>query len=210
MSRTAIGDHALLSDCHSSALVDVAGSVEWLTFPRFDSPSVMARLLDDDAGHWSIRPTGQFSVARRYLDGTLVLETTMRAPSGTVVLTDALAMGPDNEGHALGRDAPHVLVRSLTCVSGEVEIEVSYEPRPEYGRVVPILSQVEGGVAARGGADRLVLSSQVDLVLTAGTGKGRRRVSAGQTLRFALHRSTWGEPPARSCRSSRFRMDRDR
>ena len=56
MSSTAIGDHALLSDCHSSALVDTSGSVEWLTFPRFDSPTVMARLLDDDAGHWSIRP----------------------------------------------------------------------------------------------------------------------------------------------------------
>ena len=110
MSSTPIGDHALLSDCHSSGLVDSSGSVEWLTFPRFDSPAVMARLLDDDAGHWSIRPTSGFATSRRYLDDTLVLETTMRTLSGAVVLTDALALGPDNEGHALGRDAPHILV----------------------------------------------------------------------------------------------------
>jgi GH15 family glucan-1,4-alpha-glucosidase len=199
MSSTPIGDHALLSDCHSSGLVDSSGSVEWLTFPRFDSPAVMARLLDDDAGHWSIRPTSGFATSRRYLDDTLVLETTMRTQSGTVVLTDALALGPGNEGHALGRDAPHMLVRTLACVAGEVEIEVSYRPRPEYGLVVPALSPVEGGVVARGGAERLVLTTPVELGLAAGSGRGRRVLSAGQTLRFALHRSTWNEPPARVC-----------
>jgi GH15 family glucan-1,4-alpha-glucosidase len=197
MSSTPIGDHALLSDCHSSALVDTSGSVEWLTFPRFDSPAVMARLLDDDGGHWSIRPSSAFATSRRYLDDTLVLETTMRTQSGTVVLTDALAMGPDNEGHALGRDAPHILVRTLACVAGEVEIEVSYRPRPEYALVVPALSQVDGGVVARGGAERLVLTTPVELMLGPGTGNGRRLLRAGETLCFALHRSTWNEPPAR-------------
>src|SRR5689334_10513621 len=96
MSNTPIGNHALLSDCHSTALVDTDGSVEWLAFPRFDSPSVMARLLDDNAGHWSIRPTGDYRGHRRYLDGTMVLETTFETPSGTVALTDAMAVGPDN------------------------------------------------------------------------------------------------------------------
>lgn len=197
MSSTPIGDHALLSDCHSSALVDSSGSVEWLTFPRFDSPALMARLLDDAAGHWSIRPTGRFSTSRRYLDETLVLETTMQTATGTLVLTDALAMGPENEGHALGRDAPHVLVRTLGCVAGQVEYEVSYAPRPEYGLVVPVLSAIEGGVSARGGAERLVLTTPVDLTLAAGTGVGRAMLRAGQTVRFALHRSTWNQAPAR-------------
>ena len=76
MSSIPIGDHALLSDCHSAALVNRAGSVEWLCFPRFDSPSVFGRLLDEGAGHWSIRPAGNFQVSRRYLDQTMVLETT--------------------------------------------------------------------------------------------------------------------------------------
>jgi GH15 family glucan-1,4-alpha-glucosidase len=196
MTNTPIGDHALLSDCHSSALVDASGSVEWLTFPRFDSPSVMARLLDANGGHWSIRPAGDFLHSRRYVDETMVLETTFRTASGTVVLTDALAMGPDNEGHRLGRKVPHVLVRSLDCVAGEVEIDVSYAPRPEYGLVVPLLSSVPGGITARGGAEWLVLTTPVELSLDTGTGVGRQRMSVGQTLRFALHRSTLDETPA--------------
>jgi len=197
MSTTPIGSHALLSDCHSSALVDSAGSVEWLTFPRFDSPSVLARLLDDEAGHWAIRPVGDFEVSRRYIDNTMVLETTFRTASGTVVLTDALALGPDNSGHQLGKGAPHVLVRDLSCADGEVDIEISFEPRPEYGLVVPLLSEVTDGVTARGGAEWLVLTTPVPLSLTTGTATGEARLMAGETLRFALHRSTLDETPAR-------------
>jgi len=133
MSATAIGDHAMLSDRHSSALVDRAGSVEWLTCSRFDSPSVFARLLDPEAGHWQIQPTGPWTSERRYLDRTLVLETTFTTPNGTLVLTDLLAMGPDNKGHRLGRNVPHLLVRTVSCAAGSVEIDVSYAPRPEYG-----------------------------------------------------------------------------
>src|ERR687885_1583080 len=111
MSKVPIGAHALLSDCHSAALVTADGSVDWLCLPRFDSPSVFGRLLDDAAGHWSIRPTGEYTTRRRYLDRTLVLETTFRAASGTVVLTDALATGADNHAHMLGSGAPHLLIR---------------------------------------------------------------------------------------------------
>jgi GH15 family glucan-1,4-alpha-glucosidase len=75
MSNTDIADHALLSDRHSTALVDRSGSVDWQGFPRFDSPSVFGRLLRPDAGHWSITPGGDWSSARRYVDWTLVLET---------------------------------------------------------------------------------------------------------------------------------------
>src|SRR4051794_24847270 len=78
VSNLAIADYALISDCRSAALVSRSGSIDWLCFPRFDAPSVFARLLDDAAGHWSIRPPSElpFTAARRYLDDTLVLETT--------------------------------------------------------------------------------------------------------------------------------------
>ena len=77
MSTTAIGDYALLSDRHSAALVSRDGSIDWLCFPRFDSPSVFARLLGEQAGHWSVRAPGASAVTRRYLDRTMVLETTL-------------------------------------------------------------------------------------------------------------------------------------
>ena len=197
MSATPIADHALLSDCHSSALVNRDGSVEWLTFPRFDSPSVMARILDDDrGGHWAITPVGGYETTRRYLDGTMVLETTFRTDSGTLVLTDAMAMGLDDDAHSLGKKVPHLLVRALTCTAGQVEVQVSYAPRPEYGLVVPLLSEVPGGVTARGGAEWLVLTTPVPLSGVSGVVAGRTLVTAGETLRFALHRSTLLETPA--------------
>ena len=157
MSTTAIAEHAFLSDRHSCALVDLSGSVDWLCFPRFDGPSVFGRLLDDDAGHWQLRPVGDARSKRRYVGRTLALQTTFTTAGGEVALTDALALGPDNGGHRLGRDVPHVLVRRLTCTSGAVEVEMTYRPRPEYGLIVPVLSRVDGGVSARGGADWLVL-----------------------------------------------------
>ena len=196
MSSTPIADHALLSDRHSSALVDTAGSVEWLSFPRFDSASVLGRLLGPAAGHWQVVPTGEWSSLRRYVDRTLVLETTFATPSGTLVLTDALATGPDNGGHRLGTDVPHLLVRRLTCTDGEVEVEVDYAPRPEYGLLVPLLSAVEGGVTARGGAEWLVLTTPVELELADGTGSGTRTLRAGEVVHLGLQWSTLEQVPA--------------
>jgi GH15 family glucan-1,4-alpha-glucosidase len=197
MSNVAISAHALLSDCHSAALVTAGGSVDWLCFPRFDSPSVFGRLLDEAAGHWSIRPVGEHTSSRRYVDRTLVLETTFRTPTGAVTVTDALAMGAHNRGHALGRGAPHLLIRSVTGLDGEVELEFGYRPRPEYGLLRPLLSHVDGGVTARGGAEWLVLSSPVRLELADSTATARLLLRAGETRRFALHRSTLEQRPAR-------------
>ena len=117
MSDTPIADHALLSDRHSCALVSTAGSVEWLSFPRFDSPSMFGRLHCAAAGYWQIKPTNEWRSSRRYVDRTLVLETTFSTETGTVVLTDLLAVGPNNSGHRLGRDVPHLLVRRVECTA---------------------------------------------------------------------------------------------
>jgi len=198
MSSTAVADHALLSDCHSAALVSADGSVDWLCWPRFDSPSVFGRLLDDAAGHWSVRPVGAYESTRRYVSRTLVLETTFRTSTGTVTLTDALATGAGNRGHALGDGAPHLLIRSLAATDGEVEVEVVYRPRPEYGLLSPLLSWAPGGITARGGAERLALSSPVRLVVEDSTARARVTLRAGDEVVLALHRSTFDEPPART------------
>jgi alpha,alpha-trehalase len=109
------------------------------------------RLLDDDAGHFSVSPREAESSRRRYLDSTLTVETTIRCRTGEVVLTDALAMADGVRGHDLGKHSPHLLVRRVRCVEGSVDVEVEFRPRFEYGLTVPTLVPVEGGVQARGG-----------------------------------------------------------
>jgi GH15 family glucan-1,4-alpha-glucosidase len=195
MSTLPIADYALLSDCRSAALVSRMGSVDWLCFPRFDGPAVFARLLDDDAGHFAVGVPGA-AASRRYLDQTMALETVFRTGSGTAVLHDALAVGRNERGHELGAGSPGVLLRRLTCTDGQVEVEVEYAPRPEYGLVHPLLEPVEGGLAARGGADRLVLSTPADLRIDGATAGGRLTLRAGGWVCFALHHArSWEQPP---------------
>ncbi|MFJ5724576.1 glycoside hydrolase family 15 protein [Streptomyces sp. NPDC093149] len=191
-----IGDHALLSDCRSAALVTSDGSVDWLCLPRFDSPAIFARLLDENAGHWSICPAGPADVSRRYVEQTLVLETTFRTAGGTAVLRDALALGRRERGHALGTASPGTLLRQITCTEGQVPVEITYAPRPEFGLVHPLLSTVRGGLAAYGGAHVLLLSSPVDLAVSGSTAHSRITLRAPNRLGFALHIGpAWGSEP---------------
>jgi GH15 family glucan-1,4-alpha-glucosidase len=198
VSRLPIADYALLSDCRSAALVSRHGSVDWLCFPRFDGPSVFGRLLDDDAGFWSIQPAGTTAseTSRRYVDDSLVLETTFTTADGAVSLTDALVVGRNERGHDLGAGAVGALLRRVTGVAGSVDVELVYAPRPEYGLVSPLLQLVDGGVTARGGAAVLALSSSVPLETDEYTARARFTVRAGETQSFALHhRSTSEEQP---------------
>jgi hypothetical protein len=110
----------------------------------------------------------------------MVLETTCRTPTGIVVLVDALAMGEGNKGHELGRDAPHLLLRQARCTEGEVEMELEYAPRPEYGLIYPLLEVVDGGLTAIGGADVLVLSGPVALAMDRSSASGRLRLRRGE------------------------------
>ena len=101
MDGLPIGDYALLSDCRSAALVSRDGSVDWLCFPRFDSPAVFARILDHGSGHFSIRPAGDFQASRAYAEQAMALKTTFVTAGGTAVLTDAMAVGRNERGHDL-------------------------------------------------------------------------------------------------------------
>ncbi len=193
MSTTPIADYALLSDRHSAALVSRSGSIDWLCFPRFDSTSIFGRLLGDEAGYWSISATGATQVTRRYLDRTMVVETTFRTPTGTVAVTDALAMGEGNRGHELGRGAPHLLLRRATCVEGDVELSIEFVPRPGYGLLHPVLAAVDGGVAASADAEVLVLSSPLALAIDQSTASGRLQLGPGESAGFALQHGTQDE-----------------
>ena len=173
-----------------------SGSVDWLCFPRFDSASVFAAILDDDAGHWAIHPAGDFTTTREYLDGTMVLRTVFETCEGTLEIVDAMELRHSTDPHRLGENAPHTLLRSLHCIRGRVSVVVSFAPRPEYGLVVPVLTVIDGGVRAVGGTDRFTLTSPTPLHCKDGTASSRAELVAGQRLHFALHRTRLGLPVA--------------
>jgi GH15 family glucan-1,4-alpha-glucosidase len=168
--------------------------VDWLCFPRFDAPAVFARILDPGSGHFAVRPAGDFEVSRAYVGQTMALETTFRTATGTAVLTDTMAVGSNDRGHDLGAGSPGVLLRRLACTDGELEVEVTYAPRPEYGLIHPILEPVPGGLAARGGADRLFLSACTGFAVDGATATARVHMTAGQTAGFALQHGRIWEP----------------
>ncbi|MFF3670721.1 glycoside hydrolase family 15 protein [Microtetraspora malaysiensis] len=194
MSTRAISDYALLSDCRSAALVSSDGSVDWLCSPRFDSPAIFARLLDENAGHWSVGPACPAEITRRYLDDTLVVETTFRTATGTAVLRDTLALGRRERGHALGVASPSALLREVSCVEGQVPITVDFAPRPEFGLIRPLMEPVRGGLVARGGAQVLTLSCPVELHVRDATARATVTLRAGQRLGLALRTGPVWEP----------------
>ena len=149
-----IADYGFLSDCHTGALVASDGSVEWMCLPHFDSPSVFGAMLDRGAGSWRVGPYGVFVPAgRRYLPGTNVIETTWGTPQGWLRVCDALTMGEwhDNvRGSSHTRpptdfDADHLLVRTVECVQGQVQVEMVCEPMLEYGSSPAEWSPAETG-----------------------------------------------------------------
>jgi alpha,alpha-trehalase len=182
-----IADYGLVADCTSAALVDRDGSIDWLCMPHYDSPAVFARILDPGAGHWSIAPAGPCTSQRRYLDGSLVVETTFTTPGGVVRLTDAMAFEEGQRGHELGRRAPHEVLRLVEGVSGEVELELELAPRPEYGLVRPLFRREERGGRTFGGPNQIAVSSAVPVGIEGSTMRASFTVREGDRLGFALH-----------------------
>ena len=138
-----IADYAFLSDCQTTALVAPNGNVEWLCLPRMDSPSVFAAILDRDAGGFRIGPADvAVPAARRYIPGTMVLETSWETRSGWAIVRDALSIGPwhyeeeRSDSHRRSptdHDADRVLLRLIQCTQGSVEMKLDCEPAFDYG-----------------------------------------------------------------------------
>jgi GH15 family glucan-1,4-alpha-glucosidase len=154
-----IADYAFLSNCHTGALVAPDGAVDWLCVPSFDAPSVFGSLLDRGAGAFRLGPFGiNHPTTRVYEPGTNVLSTTWRTPTGWIVVRDALTMGPWEREDAItphtrppaDDDADHMLVRTVECLEGRVEVELVCEPVFDYGRVPAEWAVVDG---ARHAAD---------------------------------------------------------
>ncbi|MBA3865422.1 MAG: glycoside hydrolase family 15 protein [Solirubrobacterales bacterium] len=194
-----IGSYGFLSDCHTAALVSFAGSVEWLCLPRFDSPSAFAALLDRGAGHLTLKPKGVVvPLSRRYEPGTLVIETTWVTDTGWVVVHDALTIAEwaTGDGKSNRPETNHQsdrsLLRTMTCIDGEVEMEMECMPRFGYGLENATWSGGELGEAVAGCADgtELRLTSDMELSLEGGGATGTLKLREDETGFCAV---TWGE-----------------
>ena len=119
-----------------------------------------------------------------------MLKTTYVTASGTAIVLDTLATGAGNRGHALGRDAPHLLLREVTCTEGHVELHVEYVPRPEYGLVAPLFDPVDGGLLATGGGDTLILSRPIPMTVESSCASARLSLCQGDSVGLALSPQT--------------------
>ncbi len=204
-----IADYAFMSDCEVAALVAPSGNVEWLSLPRFDSPGVFTPILDRDTGRFRFGPADvQVPAARRYLPGSMVLETTWKTRTGWLVVRDALCVGPwhhDHERAYRRRRAPddweaeHVLVRTARCAQGVVELQLECEPVFEYGRHRPDWEYVgptyHHAVAKGEGSDlELALDSDLRMGFEGARVMARSTLREGDTAYVALSWSEHGGP----------------
>jgi alpha,alpha-trehalase len=193
-----IAQYAFLSDCHTGALIAPDGGIGWLCVPRFDAPSVFGSLLDRQAGYFRLAPFGiNVPSSRRYEPGTNILETTWHTPSGWVVVRDALTMGPRRSEDTItphtrpptDDDAEHLLVRTVRCIDGNVEMELVCEPAFDYGRVPAEWALVGDGrhVADASGAEQTMrLSTDMALGIEGNSVRARHLLSKGDELYCAL------------------------
>jgi GH15 family glucan-1,4-alpha-glucosidase len=193
-----IADYAFLSNCHTGALVAPDGSVDWLCVPAFDSPSVFGNLLDREAGSFRFGPFGiNQPTARTYVPGTNVMTTTWHTPGGWLLVQDALTMGPRHGADAVtphtrppaDDDAEHVLVRTVECLDGAVEIELVCEPAFDYGRepAAWTLADDDGHAADASGAGQTMrLSTDLSLGIEGSSARARHSLTKGQKAFVAL------------------------
>jgi alpha,alpha-trehalase len=194
----AIADYAFLSNCHTGALVAPDGAIDWLCVPRFDAPSVFGSLLDREAGSFRFGPFGiSHSTTRIYEPGTNVLATTWKSASGWALARDALTIGLRDHDDKItphtrppaDYDAEHLLVRTLLCLDGSVDIELICEPVFDYGRV-PAEWRAVGGdrhiADATGAGQTIRLHTDLALGIEGNRVRARHALGPGERAYCAL------------------------
>jgi GH15 family glucan-1,4-alpha-glucosidase len=204
-----IGDYGFLSDGETIALVAPGGSVDWMCLPRMDSPSVFGAILGRYAGTFRIAPSDvTVPAARRYLPGTMVLETSWGTDTGWIIVRDALLLGPWRHEEHLSRsqrrtptdyEAEHILLRTIRCVKGEVQTVVECDPAPDYGQLKPRWAYTDkvyhqGKVVCDDWDMPMHLTTDMRLGFEGSRANARTLLKEGDTRFVAL---SWGskEPP---------------
>jgi GH15 family glucan-1,4-alpha-glucosidase len=173
-----IGDYAIVGDCRSAALISRRGSIDWLCWPRFESPSLFGALLDAErGGSFAMCPATPFRAERRYLDDTNVLETTFHTSTGIARLTDLMPVAAEVDKRRT-LQPQHEILRRIECTSGEVSLALRYTPRPDYARHLPMLrNRGTLGIQFQHGAQLLCLKSDIELEVDDGGYEARARFS---------------------------------
>jgi GH15 family glucan-1,4-alpha-glucosidase len=194
---TPIANYGFLSDCHTGALVAPDGAIDWLCVPRFDSPSVFGSLLDRGAGSFRLGPFGiNVPSGRTYEPGSNTLLTAWKTPSGWAMVRDGLTMGPRRGEDTVtphtrppaDEDAEHVLVRTVTCIDGRIEIELVCEPVFDYGRAVAAWSLEDDRRGAQASGAGVTIGLRTDMLLGIESGRVRARhtLEKGEQLFCAI------------------------
>jgi GH15 family glucan-1,4-alpha-glucosidase len=181
-ARRRLEDYALIGNCRTAALVSKDGSLDWLCLPRFDSGACFARLLGtDENGYWQIAPAVPAeTIRRRYLDGTMVLETEFAANGAVARIRDCV---PFARG-----DGEIDVVRIVEGVKGSMPMESRFALRFDYGHVVPWVRRRDYGIHAIAGPDAVQVATPVELRGEGLATGATFAVGAGETVPFLL---TW-------------------
>ena len=183
----AIRDYAVIGDCHSAALIAHNGSLDWLCWPRFDSPAIFAGLLDPGrGGHWRIAPGEPYSVRRKYVENTNVLQTDFATASGSAVLTDLMPVSSEEYKHtAFVPD--HQIVRQLECLSGEIAFSVDLVARRNFGiGPADIRDRKKLGIQILTGRCVYWLRSNIPMNIQDHRVQAHVALKAGETAQFSL------------------------
>jgi GH15 family glucan-1,4-alpha-glucosidase len=182
-----IDDYGLIGDCRSAALVSKYGSIDWLCWPQFDSPSIFAAILDTDrGGHWSVTPAGPFEAEHSYIPNTNVLEARFACSGGRATLTDLMPVCSEEvKREALFPD--HQIIREIRCTGGQVQMQTDFHPRSEYG-LDPVRIRELGSLGLRMDVGRGAywLRSTIPLTVSEDSATASFSLKQGEVAQFAL------------------------
>lgn len=195
MQYRPISDYAIIGDTRSAALISSAGSIDWLCFPRFDSPAIFLRLLDAArGGYCSVQPAARFETTRSYDRDTAVLCTRFKTSTGTLTVTDFMPLraheGPGPETQGIGAHAPHGVIRLVRC-EGEVDCQIELKVTPDYGRATPkIVRRTEQRYVVLNPHDNLHVQVPAGCSVSDGLISGTVHMRNGDEFALVL---TWSE-----------------
>ena len=188
MEHKQLRDYGVIGNLETCPLIGSDGSIEWCCFPEMASPSVFGALLDPErGGYFAVRPTGEFDSTQSYVPRTNVLQTTFETASGEAVLTDFMpVMGTESTAELPAR----AIYRKIECSEGNLDLEVTFEPRFDYARASTRVEPTDTGVLARANGERAFLSGPVALSPAGNSASGTRTVSTGESVWLALQYGT--------------------